>query len=75
MASHDVTKVKTHAYRFSGYKMNRDLDHNIIGGNDIKPQPGYYSTRALSLPDNIHPIGGELGRPIESNQFHENQGK
>ena len=34
MAAHDLKKIRTQSYRFSGYQLKRDLNNNIIGQNN-----------------------------------------
>jgi hypothetical protein len=75
MASHNVTKMQTQSYRFSGYQLKRDLNHHILGQNDLSLQLnviGATGNNVQSPPDNIHPIA-VVPRAEHSNQF-ENQG-
>ena len=51
--SHDVNLVKTRSYRFSGYKLNRDHDNNIIQppSGDPMLEPERWKTRSISTRD------------------------
>jgi len=53
--SHDVRQINLGTGRFSGYKLKRDLEKNIIDNRNFIPQPGYWKTRAISPPDNMTP--------------------
>lgn len=54
--SHDVRKINVGSYRFNGYKLKKDRDNNIIDHREYIPQPGYWKTRAISVPDNYNQI-------------------
>ena len=55
-ASHDVKNINIGSYRFNGYKLKRDENHNIIRNFQDVHHPEYWKTRALSAPDNIKQI-------------------
>ena len=54
---HDLKNVRTRSYRFSGYKLPRDSNNNIIIPSDklYSPQPEYWRTRAITLPQGSQP--------------------
>jgi hypothetical protein len=49
--SHDVKKIKSRSYRFSGYKFKKDLDNNIVQKFPFESQPEYWKTRAINEGD------------------------
>lgn len=49
--SHDVKDFQTRSYRFSGYRLTRDLNNNIIRSNHKNYEPEYWKTRAISRPE------------------------
>jgi len=51
----DVKHIQTRSYRFSGYKLKRDENNNIIVSDHRIYQPEYWKTRAISLPEGTQP--------------------
>ena len=51
--SHSLTGITTRDDRFSGYKLPRDKDNNIIMPLQESHQPEFWKTRALSYPTNL----------------------
>ena len=52
---HDTIDIRTRSYRFSGYKLNRDRDNNVISLTPKSYQPEYWKTRAFTGPQGSQP--------------------
>lgn len=52
---HAVTGINTRSDRFGGYRLERDLNNNIILRDPKFYQPEYWKTRAITPPQGKQP--------------------
>ena len=50
MPSHDVNKIRTRSYRFSGYQLKRDRNNNIVEPMPKHPTTPYPRRTANATP-------------------------